>query len=88
MERRLIDANALKEAFEEDWHLTEYIEELIDGCPIIDAVEVVRCKECKHRGDPILCRMIVFDSKTHQLSDWTRDNGFCDFGMRREPDGE
>ena len=54
----------------------------------VDAVEVVRCKECKHRGDPILCRMIVFDSKTHQLSDWTRDNGFCDFGMRREPDGE
>ena len=62
--------------------------EVIENAPTIDAVEVVRCKDCKHRGDPIACRMLVYDGKTQQLSDWTRDNGFCDFGVMREPDGE
>lgn len=86
MERRLIDANAIHGDCNSDnpeflagWNALA-VE--IDQAPTIDAVVVVRCRDCKHRGDPILCRMIIFDSKTHQLSDWTRNNGFCDFGMR------
>lgn len=36
---RLIDADVLKEAFEEDGHLTGYIEEFIDDTPTIEAVK-------------------------------------------------
>ena len=108
MERRLIDANALKENLSlrymtelfPDWFempleirekiglLGSTFKKAILNAPTIDAVEVVRCRECKHRGDPIACRMLVYDGKTQQLSDWTRDNGFCDFGVRGEPDGK
>ena len=37
---RLIDANALKTSFEEDGHLSSYIEEFIDNAPTIDAEPV------------------------------------------------
>ena len=33
---RLIDANALKTSFEEDGHLSSYIEEFIDNVPTIE----------------------------------------------------
>lgn len=33
---RMIDANALKTSFEEDGHLSSYIEEFIDNAPTID----------------------------------------------------
>lgn len=45
---RLIDADVLKAVFEEDGHLTPYIEEFIDACPTVEAVEVVRCRNCKY----------------------------------------
>ena len=53
-EKRLIDANALKTAIRsESWirkqivHLTlEYINLMIDEQPTVDAVKVVRCKDC------------------------------------------
>lgn len=37
---RMIDANALKTSFEEDGHLSNYIEEFIDNAPTIDAEPV------------------------------------------------
>ncbi|MDY4856314.1 MAG: hypothetical protein SO155_09915 [Candidatus Ventricola sp.] len=36
----MIDANALKTSFEEDGHLSNYIEEFIDNAPTIDAEPV------------------------------------------------
>lgn len=39
-EVRLIDADALKASFEEDGHLSSYIEEFIDNAPTIDAEPV------------------------------------------------
>ena len=39
-EVRPIDANALKTSFEEDGHLSSYIEEFIDNAPTIDAEPV------------------------------------------------
>jgi hypothetical protein len=41
---RLIDADALKMAFEEDGHLSGYIEEYIDDAPSVDAVPVVHAR--------------------------------------------
>ena len=39
-EVRPIDANTLKKSFEEDGHLSSYIEEFIDNAPTIDAEPV------------------------------------------------
>ena len=59
---RLIDADALKNAFEEDGHLSGYIEEFIDDMPTLDIVPVVhgkwvfaddeylRCSECTQKA--------------------------------------
>ena len=53
-EKRLIDADALKAKFpfvgmfeKGLWH-TLTIQKAIDNAPTVDAVEVVRCKDCKH----------------------------------------
>lgn len=40
-DKRLIDANALKRAFEEDGHLSAYIEEYIDEAPTHEVARVV-----------------------------------------------
>lgn len=50
----------------------------VEVAPTIDAVEVVRCKDCKHRFDG-LCPMENVDVP------WvgTKDDDFCSFGERR-----
>ena len=74
-EQRLIDANALKMAFEEDGHLSAYIEEYINDAPTIDAVPVVRCRECAFRGSDY-CPMC------HDEYTYDEDDGFCHEGER------
>ena len=61
------------------------IKEVIDESPTIDAVEVVRCKECRYfkkiveRSDSGLCyRDLV-------ASAW-KENGYCSRGERRKDD--
>lgn len=53
---RLIDADDLKENhmyFDECYGISYAQEFDIDGCPTVDAVEIVRCKDCKfyHKAD-------------------------------------
>ena len=43
---RLIDADAYKKYLDENWIVANY--NAIDVQPTIDAVEVVRCKDCVH----------------------------------------
>ena len=51
---RLIDADALQRALANMWYESSIsitgisVSELINNAPTIDAVEVVRCKDCKH----------------------------------------
>lgn len=61
MEQRLIEANALKESFHKQTlnvqekikkdadAIIEAICKDIDLAPTVDAVKVVRCRDCKHR---------------------------------------
>lgn len=58
---------------------------VLDGLPAADAVEVVRCKDCKYRfknnghnkhGCPIVDANI-----------WMDDDSFCSFGERRCENG-
>ena len=76
---RLIDADALKEkAFFHEMDNVSYVEEEdIDNAPTVDAVQVVRCKDCVHCSEnggkdcPV--------EKHHPI----QMNGFCHFGERR-----
>ena len=74
-EKRLIDANALiKEACAEGAY--GYVDaEQIANAPTIDAVEVVRCKECKWAGGDFVCYRGVMVQ--HEPED------FCSYGERR-----
>lgn len=48
----------------------------INKSPAVDAVEVVRCKECKHRADRLYCRL----RKTPVI---VTNVDFCSYGERR-----
>ena len=46
MSKEYISREELKAAFEEDGHLSAYVEEMIDS--VEDTVDIVRCRSCKH----------------------------------------
>lgn len=87
---RLIDADALAKAFREAAETddskdnrTYWSEALIsaaeeaDDAPTVDAVEVVRCKDCKWFGD-LGCAIRIVDD-----SDKPTENDYCSFAERR-----
>ena len=79
-EKRLIDANALKEDYVVLFD--KYIGEVrcvllyqIVNAHTVDAVEVVRCNDCKHFGtDGCAMDKYTFD---------VVEEGFCSYGERR-----
>ena len=86
--KRLIDANALISYMDECSKESRfrvyygYAKSFIDDAPTIDAVPVVRCRECKYRfknnghsrdGCPIIDANI-----------WMDDDDFCSHGKREE----
>lgn len=78
---RFIDAEPLKEkAFYHEIDCVSYVEEEdIDKAPTVDAVQVVRCKDCKYSKEysdkQFTCKW--FDTLVFP-------NGFCSNGKRRE----
>ena len=93
-EKRLIDANELESRLICDAERRKgmmncfgalVIEEIIAcelaNSPTIDAVEVVRCKDCKHYNkDSLWCGM-----NSQDRSEWFNwyDDDFCSYGERR-----
>ena len=76
---RLIDADALQKEYHKE-HGKRLL--LIDVAPTIDAVEVVRCKDCKFgvyekgRGIyHIICEILEF---------LFQDDDYCSYGERRQ----
>ena len=68
--------------------------EAILNAPTADVVEVVRCKDCKHRGDGV-CPMCFEeysasdDGEGYMVDDWitidnTQDDAFCSYGERKD----
>ena len=54
----------------------------IDQAPTINAVPVVRCKDCIRRYDTDECPMcFLIEGKYYE---YTNGNGFCDRGERKE----
>lgn len=75
-EKRLIDANALiKEAYADGAYGYVDAKQIADA-PTVDAVEVVRCKDCKHRYSDSWCEYVDDD-----------DNFYCARGERKYGDG-
>lgn len=74
---RLIDSYSAKEALEYTLvgDAASMAERVIDSQPTVDAVPVVRCRECTE-----------FDEKEHECSHWYgfRENDFCSYGKRKE----
>lgn len=77
---RLIDADALKEHVKKytsvfakyDWR---EICEMLNDAPTVDAVEVVRCKDCVYFWDGVCT--------AHTDAICTDENEFCSWGERR-----
>ena len=77
---RLIDAETLKQKVREnfsDLFDRVWINNIINEQPTIDAVQVVRCKDCKWRNEPGCALMIVDDS------DKPKDYDYCSYGERK-----
>jgi hypothetical protein len=95
-EKRLIDANALDEkvgklaeryaaqgrmVVAEDYN---FIRTVLMTAPTVDAVEVVRCKDCKHFiQEEHGCNHFGYYSHTP----WVDEVGFCSYGEKRDGDG-
>ena len=102
--KRLIDANALMDAFR-NYMVERYDKEkcvseencktceksclwrkIVSVAPTVDAVEVVRCKDCKHwlKCEPsgTNCRVCANTTKIRLPYD------FCSYGERREANVE
>lgn len=97
-EQRLIDANVLADDVELSKHNNphppgmvrvnhrnehDHFLKMIYDAPAVDAVEVVRCKDCKHcirlshiDPDEVRCGKLQ--------SDYIKPNDFCSYGERRE----
>lgn len=89
---RLIDADELKERLKEycidgDKEAEEYyeimgIDDCVDEAPTVDAVEVVRCKDCKH-----WCNEIdehTYECCTRAIVNRFKPDDFCSYGERKE----
>ena len=76
---RLIDADRLIDEFEDTIGnpiSRTRLKLQVQNQPTIDAVEVVRCKDCRHCvGNR--CR------RNASLNDWRIDDDFCSFGERK-----
>ena len=90
---RLIDANALRKglreaAMESDVSLRDVLT-TIDLFPTIDAVPVVRCRECKHhRNGACPMRSFHVAAYGYAIKDNTTDDGFCHMGAKMDGGAE
>ncbi len=100
-EKRLIDANALWFVFGEEAEKLEGVKderkrvavklvmhwcmEKLAVAPTVDAVEVVRCKDCKYRAKSIVRDCYYCKNPHHGLTAVAKlkDYDFCPYGERR-----
>ena len=90
---RLIDADRALEIVRDQgiahpnaYHLTNYATLILREAPTVDAVEVVRCRNCKYgdwdsKPDDAMVCMRTKDGF------WRSGNDFCSYGERKGGDG-
>ena len=82
-EKRLIDANALiEEANAEGAY--GYVDVFqIANASTVDAVEVVRCRDCKHyHKETLFCDYMPYGEAQERVN-WYADD-FCSYGERKD----
>ena len=72
---RLIDVDAFLEKMKRTSRYFD-VKFDIEEMPTIDAVPVVRCRECKYHNKPPCPMRLSFN--------WTEDDDFCSYGERKE----
>ena len=82
-EKRFIDANAADvneiPCYHDDYCTTEDVQHWLNEQPTVDAVEVVRCKDCEHyQEETVSCPYSVINRYP---------NDFCSYGKKRDGDG-
>ena len=92
-EKRLIDANALISYMDECSKESRfrvyygYAENFINASPTVDAVEVVRCRECKHHyweQEPCHGKSVHYCNLPHMRGVEVFKEFFCYYGDRKE----
>lgn len=87
-EKLLIDANKLTERIKSRLRndaIIGWLCGIIADEPTVDAVEVIRCKDCKHWNvHPINGKLTL--GKCIKLSRVMADTWFCSYGERRDND--
>lgn len=61
------------------------------GMEEVDAVPVVRCKDCKNRGTPYNCpmrKLVMPFQGAGSYEDCTEDGGYCHMGERKDGGAE
>ena len=81
-EKRLIDKDALIERCDAP-HWCVWMSE-IEDFPTVDAVEVVRCKDCKNYDDKGYCWF--WDYETGMSPNEVDADDFCSYGERKDND--
>ena len=79
-----------QERFGAEHVVVHHARRLIEELPAVDAITVVRCKDCDHRGEDE-CPMRHVGSYYHTgweewdeiVDDYTTDNSYCDRALRR-----
>ena len=101
--KRLIDANRALEIVRDQgiahpnaYHLTNYATLILREAPTVDAVEVVRCRECKYLGDEdgklqdsdgvlfARCKVHNYLLDGRHTGWCPTENDFCSYGERKE----
>ena len=95
---RLIDADKLLEIYkkwvpqlsskedEGDRRGVETCIAVLEDMPTMDAVEIVRCKDCKHwHKDTVFCGYMPYGEASERVN-WYADD-FCSYGERKDGDG-
>ena len=81
---RLIDADDAKRTYTKDMFDTEEdferVNDVLNYAPTVDAVSVVRCKDCKHRTESGNCG----HPRHHGILPSAYPYDFCSYGERRE----
>ena len=88
---RLIDADRAMEivhnqgiAHPNAYHLTNYVTLILREAPTVDAVEVVRCRDCKHYE--IHKPKVLENCERNGYIIPMKPNDFCSYGERKDSD--
>ena len=78
----LIHRDNIKQQLLERCFYPAIVKGVLESAPTADAVPVVRCKDCIRRYDTDECPMCFLSEG--QYYEFTRDDGFCDRGERKD----